>query len=64
MDRQTERDLDKIAEELQSIINELSDIAYEVRNGFQNIGNQKCADIIDDVCSKYISVRKDIMKIE
>lgn len=39
--------------ELRSIISELKLIEYDVRNNFSGIGQDKCADCINRVISKY-----------
>ncbi len=42
-----------IASKLNSIIKELESIESGIRNDFQGIGNEKCADIISNVISNY-----------
>ena len=49
-----------VRNELKSIINELDSISDGVRNEFQGIGNEKCADVINKVNSEY---RKALNKL-
>lgn len=39
--------------ELSSIIGELEKVEFHVRHDFKNVGNEKCADSIQSVISKY-----------
>lgn len=53
-----------IMNELTSIINELNRISYGVRNDFQGIGSEKCANVIDSVNQKYIEALRKLKQID
>jgi hypothetical protein len=63
MDSATRSELNRIASDLQLIINELSEIAHGLRSDFQNIGNERCAQAIEAARDKYTSVRNDVNRI-
>lgn len=53
-----------IKHELESIIRELNGISSGVRNDFQGIGSEKCADIINKVNGKYNEALKKLNRID
>lgn len=53
-------DLESIRAELRSIINELDSISNGVRANFKGIGNEKCANRLDQVIEQY---RKALTKL-
>ena len=63
MDASTRRELDDIQSELQSIINELSNIAVGIRTDFKNIGNDRCAQAIERVADQYRTVKRRLYNI-
>ena len=63
MDYSARSELDVIASELQSIINELEDIAWGINNDFKNIGNERCAAAILNVADRYRTVKRKINNI-
>ena len=59
MDSNSQYELYLIKRELQSIINELDDIAYGIRRNFSNIGEDQAASCVSRVADKYrIAIRK------
>lgn len=60
MDAKASNELYQIKKELQSIINELNDIAYGVQRNFSGIGNEKCSKSIYAAASHYSSVKKKL----
>lgn len=59
MDSNDQYELYLIRTELQSIINELDDIAYGIRRNFTNIGNENAASCVSRVADTYrIAKRK------
>jgi len=63
MDASTRRELNNIASELQSIINELEDIADGIQYDFKNIGNERCSQVVERVAERYRDVKKRINNI-
>ena len=57
MDSQSKYELYLIKRELQSIINELDDIAYGIRRDFSNIGEDQAASCVSGVADKYRIVK-------
>lgn len=49
-------EIESIQSELRSIIGELDDISYGVRTKFKNIGQDKCANVINSVSENYKTV--------
>lgn len=64
MDSGAKNELNSIILELNSIIAELENISYGVRSNFKNIGNERCADCIDNVLSQYYTVRRKLNNID
>ena len=64
MDSGARNELNAIIRELNAIISELEDISNGVRNDFQNIGNEQCADCIDKVLNNYYTVRKKLNNMD
>lgn len=60
MDASAIYELNMIRSELQSIINELDSIAYEIKYQFKGIGNEMCANGISEVADKYRTVRRKL----
>ncbi len=46
-------EIESIQSELRSIVGELDDISNGVRRNFRNIGQEKCANVIDSVSQNY-----------
>ena len=63
MDSNAKNELNSIIYELNSIISELEEISNGIRKDFKNIGNDKCADCIDNVITQYKSVRKKLLNM-
>lgn len=57
-------ELESIKSELDSIISELSDISWGVRNDFVGIGSDKCANTIDGVIEQYKGVKRRLNNID
>ena len=53
-----------IKRELVSIIRELNDISSGVRNDFQGIGSERCADVINKVNGKYNEALNKLNRID
>lgn len=64
MDSNAKNELNSIIYELNSIISELEEISNGIRKDFKNIGNDKCADCIDNVITQYKSVRKKLLNMD
>ena len=64
MDAKARNELDSIKSELRSIISELESISTGVRRDFSGIGNDKCADCIDNVLDQYRYVRRKLNNID
>lgn len=63
MDQKAVNELNSIKSELRSIIRELDSIADGVRGDFKNIGNDKCANCIDNVKNEYQNVLRKLNNI-
>lgn len=63
MDQKAVNELNSIKSELRSIIRELDSIADGVRGDFKNIGNDKCANCIDNVKNEYQNVLRTLNNI-
>ena len=50
--------------ELSSIIRELQSISNGVRNDFQGIGSEKCANVIDKVNNEYVKALRKLKSID
>lgn len=64
MDANSEHELYLIKRELQSIINELDNIAYGIRRDFSNIGNEQAAACVSKVAEKYRTVKRKLDNID
>lgn len=64
MDENTRYELDEIKQELKKIIDELNQISAGVRYGFSGIGNERCANSIDDVVRDYRRARTKLNQIK
>lgn len=64
MDAKAKKELNSIKRELNSMIMELEEISDGVRTDFKGIGNDKCADCIDNVISQYRYVQKKLNNID
>ena len=64
MDANSQYELYLIKQELQSIINELDDIAYGLNTNFSNIGNDKAASCVSRVSSMYRSAKRKLDNID
>lgn len=63
MDASTRRELSNIKTELQSIINELDNIAVGLKTDFKNIGNDRCAQAVTKVADQYRTVKRKLNNI-
>jgi len=50
--------------ELQSIINELESISSGIRSSFKGLGQDKCADSLDVIISKYRYVLRKLNNVD
>ena len=57
-------ELESIIREMDKIITELGDISYHVRYDFKNVGNDLCANCIDNVKSDCQSARRALKRID
>lgn len=64
MDVNSEYELYLIKRELQSIINELDDIAYDIRRDFANIGEDQAAACVSRVAEKYRIAKRKLDNID
>lgn len=64
MDQSARRELNDIKNELISIARELEDIARGVRNDFTGIGNERCANCLENAAGKYRSVKRKLDNIK
>lgn len=64
MDANSEYELYLIKRELQSIINELDDIAYDIRRDFDNIGEDQAAACVSRVADKYRIAKRKLDNID
>lgn len=64
MDANSEYELYLIKRELQSIINELDDIAYDIRRDFDNIGEDQVAACVSRVAEKYRIAKRKLDNID
>ena len=64
MDLSAKNELISIKSELNLIIAELESISQGIRNDFIGIGNEKCADCIDNVLTQYYFVRRKLNNID
>lgn len=64
MDAGARNELASIKGELNSIISELESISSGVRGDFVGIGNDKCADCIDQVLNQYYYVRRKLNNLD
>ncbi len=53
-----------IKSELQSIINELENIASGINRDFEGIGNEKCASRVNDIADHYRYVKRKLNNID
>lgn len=64
MDANSQYELYLIKQELQSIINELDDVANGIKRNFSNIGNEQCAACVTRVADKYRIVKRKLDNID
>lgn len=64
MDSSAIGELNSIKSELRSIITEMESIASGVRSEFTGIGNERCAQSIESVISKYYGVLRILNNID
>lgn len=64
MDANDQYELYLIKKELQSIIDELSQISTGVRQNFSGIGNDKCANVISSAASHYRDVKAQLDRMD
>lgn len=64
MDVNSQYELYLIKQELQSIINELDDVAYGLNHNFSNIGSDKAAACVSKVASNYRTVKRKLNNID
>lgn len=64
MDANSQYELYLIKQELQSIINELDDIAYGLDHNFSNIGSDKAADCVSRVANNYRTAKRKLENID
>ena len=64
MDVISQAELDSITNELSSIIDELDNISYELRQNFSNIGTDRCAISIDTVNNNYRSALQKLYNMD
>ena len=56
--------LDYCRSELQSIINELRDIEWELRHCARNVGEDRAADCISGIAYKYSEVKRKLDNVD
>jgi len=56
----SQHELDAIKNDLQSIINELEDIASGIKRDFIGIGNEQCASVIIEEAERYRKVKRKL----
>ena len=56
--------LNYVRNELGSIIRELNDISSGMRNNFQGIGSERCADVISNVAVQYHEALRKLNRID
>lgn len=64
MNANSQYELYSIKQELQSIINELDDIAKGIKKSFTNIGNEQCAACATRVADKYRAAKRKLNNID
>lgn len=64
MDANSQYELYLIKQELQSIINELDDVAKGIKKDFTNIGNEQCAACVTRVADKYRTAKRKLDNID
>lgn len=64
MDSNSQYELYLIKQELQSIINELDDVAYCIRRDFSNIGESQASACVSRVAEKYRIVKRKLDNID
>ena len=64
MDASARSELNAIKRELNQIITELESISNGVRYHFQGIGNEKCANCLDNVLNRYYTVRRKLNNLD
>ena len=64
MDKSAQNELASIKRELNAIIRELESISSGVRRDFAGIGNDKCANCIDNVLKQYYYVQKKLNNLD
>lgn len=63
MKLEEKKELDYICSEINSIIKELENISNGLKKEFIGIGNEKCAECIDNVINKYRTISKKISTV-
>lgn len=63
MDAQTQRDIAAIKSDISSIVTKLENISSELNSNFKGIGNERCAQSIANVASKYKWVKTQLDNI-
>lgn len=63
MDAQTQSDIAAIKSDISSIVTKLEKIATELNSDFKGIGNDRCAQSISNVASKYKWVKTQLDNI-
>lgn len=64
MDSRSRNELASIKRELSSIIRELESISNGVRNDFSGIGNNNCANCIDNVVKNYYNIQRKLNNLD
>ena len=64
MDVNSQYELYLIKQELQSIINELDDVAYGLNHNFSNIGSDRAAACVSKVARNYRTVKRKLNNID
>lgn len=63
LDKYAQRELNVIKGELQSVINELIDISYEVKKDFKGINSERCVETIINVAEQYKDAKNKLNDI-
>lgn len=61
---QARTELNSIKSDLRNILTELRSISQGVRTDFSGIGNDRCADVLDNVISQYEYVQRKLNNID
>ena len=60
----SQQQLNVIKQDLQSIIDELEDIARGIKKDFEGIGNEQCASVISEEAKRYLEAKQKLDKID